>query len=435
MTLLEIEQETFKDLVHHWRQRILGTEPIERLREKGWDQFDLLGLPNRTQEAFRSIKLRAFYSNHYEIAKEISIDSSLIASLVLPECQGASIVFVNGYYRSDLSCIEALPSKVVICSIQDAFSTYGAFLNNHLNKTLKEETDPFAALNAALHPRGTFIYIPPKTVVETPIQILNIIDSSHDAIMVTPRLQLFAGTQACVTLAMTTKYLGDKGVFFNQVTDFVLDEAADVRFYQLESELNPLLWSMDSCRASLKRDSRFKTVVITEGAACVRHDYRVSITGQNAEALLNGIALLSDKRESHTHIFMEHQAPHCRSYQHFKAVLNHFARSGFEGKIMVRREAQKTEAFQLNNHLLLSDHARADSKPNLEIFADDVKASHGSTVGQLDTDQLFYMKTRGFQEEEAKNLLIYGFCQEMIQSVPIPSLVEKASIRARYFLK
>ena len=144
--------------------------------------------------------------------------------------------------------------------------------------------------------------------------------------------------------------------------------------------------------------------------------------------------MLSDKREAHTHIFMEHQAPFCRSYQLFKSVLNDFSRSSFEGKIMVSQAAQKTEAFQLNHNLFLNDHAHADSKPNLEIFADDVKASHGATVGQLDADQLFYMKTRGFSDEEAKNLLVYGFCEQVIEMIPLPSLREEISAKARHYL-
>lgn len=144
--------------------------------------------------------------------------------------------------------------------------------------------------------------------------------------------------------------------------------------------------------------------------------------------------MLSDKRESHTHIFMEHQAPNCRSYQLFKSVLNDFSRSSFEGKIMVRQAAQKTEAFQLNNNLILNDHAHADSKPNLEIFADDVKASHGATIGQLDGDQLFYMKTRGFSDATAKNLLIYGFCEQVIEMIPLASLREEISAKVRSYL-
>ena len=196
-----------------------------------------------------------------------------------------------------------------------------------------------------------------------------------------------------------------------------------------------LAWHLDAFRATLKRDSYLKTVSVTEGGMTVRNDYRITLAGENAEALLNGIWMLSDKREAHANIFIDHQAPICRSFQLFKDVLTDFSRSSFEGKIMVRQAAQKTEAFQLNNNLLLNDHAHADSKPNLEIFADDVKASHGATFGQLDPDQLFYLKTRGFSDETAKNLLIYGFCEQVIELIPILSLRQEFSHLVRNYLR
>jgi Fe-S cluster assembly protein SufD len=150
-----------------------------------------------------------------------------------------------------------------------------------------------------------------------------------------------------------------------------------------------------------------------------RHDYRVAMSGENSEALLHGLLTLKDRREAHNNILIDHQAPHCRSNQLFKGVLSDVSRSSFEGKILVRQEAQKTEAFQLNNNLLLSERANADSKPNLEIFADDVKASHGATIGQLNAEHLFYLKTRGLRDIEAKKLLVNGFCREILDLIPI----------------
>jgi Fe-S cluster assembly protein SufD len=237
-----------------------------------------------------------------------------------------------------------------------------------------------------------------------------------------------------VRLISTQKNLATSGYFVNQVSEFVIDEGAHVHYTQVLCDEHPQAWHLDAVRATLKRDSTLKTVCVTEGSTTVRTDYKIALTGENAEALLNGVCMLSDKREAHAHIFMEHQAPFCRSFQLFKSVLNDFSRSSFEGKIMVRQAAQKTEAFQLNNNLVLNDHAHADSKPNLEIFADDVKASHGATVGQLDADQLFYMKTRGFSDAEAKNLLVYGFCEQVIEMIPLPSLREEISAKARKYL-
>ncbi len=157
---------------------------------------------------------------------------------------------------------------------------------------------------------------------------------------------------------------------------------------------------------------------VTTGAETVRQDYHATLSGEAADATLQGIWMLKDRREAHTHVVMHHEAPHCRSMQLFKGVLDERSKSSFEGKIYVQKEAQKTEAYQLNKHLLLGERVIANSKPNLEIFADDVKASHGATMTQVDESELFYLKARGISEKAAKALLIHGFCQEMIEKIP-----------------
>lgn len=434
MTQPGLEQETFKALLERCRSQAHVEDSLERVRQRAWQHFLMLGLPSRHNEVYRYIKLRHLFAQSYELAEETTLQPEQIAAWIYPECRQSVLVFVNGYYAPQLSCTDALPSKVVVSSLQEATHTFGAFLNNQWAKILKEETDAFAALNAALHRKGAFLYVPPKCHVEAPIQILHVIHTEHQLQMLMPRLHVFAGAQSEFTLLNTQKNLNTTAYFVNQVTEFVLDESARVNYTQVLCDEQPLAWHLDALRASLKRDSYLKTICVTEGSATVRTDYRVTLTGENAEALLNGVCMLSDKREAHAHILMDHQAPNCRSYQLFKNVLTDFSRSSFEGKIMVRQAAQKTEAFQLNNNLLLNDHAHADSKPNLEIFADDVKASHGTTVGQLDPEQLFYMKTRGFSDEAAKNLLIYGFCEQVIEMISVLSLREEISARARTYL-
>ena len=186
---------------------------------------------------------------------------------------------------------------------------------------------------------------------------------------------------------------------------------------------------------TLKRNSIFHAVNYTEGSFTVRNDYRVALTGERGEASLNGVWMLDEKHEARVHVLMDDQAPSCQSNQLFKGVLTDFARlPSFEGKIYVRREAQKTMAYQLNRNLLLSDRANADSKPNLEIFADDVKASHGATVGQLDEEQMFYLRTRGYSQEEARNILVYAYTKEVLDLVRIPTLHQLLLQRAERFL-
>lgn len=429
-----LEQETFKVLLDELRAQSKVQDVLDKFRQKAWQHYLTLGLPSKQNEAYRYIKLRHLFSQPFCLAAETPIHPDQIDQWIYPECKQSCLIFVNGHFMRELSCLEALPKKVVVASLQEASQTYGAFLNNHWNKSLKGECDPFAILNGALQQKGAFLYIPPKTIVESPIQILHIVHSQDPFQMAMPRLQLFAGAHSSVQVVAEQKNLASCGYFVNQVIDLVMDERAQVHYSQILCEEHPQSWHLDAFRASLKKESMLKTVCVTKGSATVRNDYRISLEGENSEALLNGVWMLADKQEAHAHILMEHQAPHCRSNQLFKGALNDFSRSSFEGKILVRQAAQKTEAFQLNQNLILNDHAHADSKPNLEIFADDVKASHGATVGQLDQEQLFYMKARGFSEEAAKNLLVYGFCEQVIEMIPILSLRDSIFKQSRHYL-
>ncbi len=424
---LNLEQEAFKAQLESFRARFSLADPLHRMRQKGWEQFLALGLPSREEERFRSIKWRSFFSHSYSLAQEGAFQKEEILSWIAPECRRSYLVFGNGFYLPALSCLDALPSNMVVCPLEEAMQTYGTLLNNYWNQALKNEQDPFAALNGALHARGAFIYLPPKTRAEVPLQILNVMTCKEEQEMAMPRLQFFVGAQGEIQVIDTRKQRSQASSFINQVTEMILEEGAHVHYTQMLDQESPLSWHFDAFRATLKRSSTLKSVCVTRGSRAVRTDYHINLVGENAEALLNGVWMLADKREAHVNVWIDHQAPACRSYQLFKGVLNDFSRSSFTGKILVRPLAQKTEAFQLNRNLILDDYAYADSKPNLEIFADDVKASHGATVGQLEEEQLFYMKTRGLSDAKAKNLLITGFCEEVLEKLPLLSLKEGVS--------
>ncbi len=428
------DQDEFLDLVTQLYGDIALKDGLKRVRAEAWERFLQLGLPSRQAEVYRYIRLRNLFSRSFSFASTTVLSLSEIAEHVYPESQQSVLVFVNGVYQADLSNTSALPKKVVVCPLEEAMYSFGAFLDNQWAKVIKEETDPFAILNAATHPSGVFVYLPPQTVVEVPLQILNILTAQAEKALITPRLQLIAGRQAEIILSETAVEMDCTGYCLNQVCDVVLEDGAQVKLFSETSDLASDAWYFNAVRASLKRDAKFKVVNFTDGAMTIRNDYRVAITGDGADACLNGVSMLSDKREAHTNILMDHQAPNCRSNQLFKTVLTDISRSSFEGKIYVHREAQKTEAYQLNNNLILSDKASADSKPNLEIFADDVKASHGATVGQLDEEQLFYCRTRGYSLDEARNLLVHGFCEEVIDLITIPSVHKRLTERAKRFL-
>lgn len=416
------EQDAFQALLWSLYGQVSENDSLQKIRAKAWDHFLELGLPSRNEEVYRYIKLRNLFSQSYSPSVPTQRSKEDIANFIYPECQRSVLVFINGHFTPSLSNIEALSKRIVVSTLNEATQTFGAFLNNQLAKGTKEETDAFAAVNAALHRDGLFVYLPPKTIAEAPIQILNVVDTQETSQLILPRFHLFVGSQSQATFLSSQAILSGKKYFINHVTDMAIEEDAHVHYVQTALKDSPEAWHFDATRAVIKRNSSLQTVSITDGSMTTRHDYRTTLVGENSEAFLNGVWMLNEKREGHTHILMEHQAPNCRSRQLYKGVLDQFSRSSFEGKILVLQAAQKTDAFQLNNNLLLSDRANADSKPNLEIFADDVKASHGATVGQLDKEEIFYLKTRGFTDSEAKNLLVYGYCKEVIDLIKIPSL-------------
>jgi Fe-S cluster assembly protein SufD len=323
---------------------------------------------------------------------------------------------------------------MIIVGLKEAMKTYGTFLTNQWGRSLKEEMDPVAALNGALHSEGAFIYVPPKTVIEAPVQILHLVHTDNEAMLLCPRVHLFLGPQSELHLYSNQGIISEMQGFVNSVVECAIEEEAHLVYTQMAFDEPGEVWHFDAFRANLKRNSTLKTICATAGGPSTRFDYRVALTGENGEAQLNGAWMLNKKNEAHIHVVVDHQAPYCRSMQLYKGVNNEFSHSSFEGKILVRQPAQKTEAFQLNNNLLLSDYAIADSKPNLEIFADDVKASHGATVGQLDNEQLFYMKARGFSLREAQNLLVAGFCKEVTDQIELPSLAKNLNYRMDQYL-
>jgi len=384
---------------------------FKNLREKAWVQCSL---PDKTHEAFQYVPLRELYVKSYPRSVIFS-DEAMIASYIYPECQKSYLVFINGHYHPLLSKV---PEGVVVDSLPDSLLSYGHFLKQRLSKILTEETDPFALLNMALHASGAFIYFPPKFTLSTPIEIINLFTGPSF-----PRFQLFLGAQAEIHLISKSVSLTELPFWSSSLMDISIEEGAS--FHHVDKiDMPSENWHFQAVRASLKADSRYHSISFTKGAKSIRQDYKVALLGENASADLQGLSLLSGSHQAHTHVLMQHLAPHCHSMQSFKNVLYDNSQSSFQGQIYVDQKAQKTQAYQINNNLVLGAGAIANSKPNLRIFADDVKASHGSTVGQLDPQALFYLRTRGFTEAEAKEFLVMGFCKELVDQIPYASVRE-----------
>ncbi len=386
----------------------LSGDLMDPWRKKARQRCEALGPPPLKSEDFQYVPLAKWHSRSHG-----PFQSSHCAPEPFPESASSYLVFTDGVFQPQLSQI---PSPLVALPLSSAMKSYGLFLQNRLQRSLKEETDFFALLNGACHPQGLFLYAPPHTNLSSPLHIIHLTSPNSLSF---PRIQLVMGKQANLNIIHTSPS-HDHHAFI----DCVLDESARASFYDL-SLPSPSSWQTQAFRALLKRDSFLQTFHITTGAETVRTSLKIELAEENSEALVQNLSLLSHESQSHFHSLVEHQAPHCRSRQHIKSILQHQSRSSFEGKIFVRPIAQKTEAYQNSQTLLLSNEATSYSKPNLEIFADDVKASHGATISQPNAEALFYLRSRGLSHQQARALLVQGFCQELLQSIPYASIHEK----------
>lgn len=366
----------------YWSDLLNPQDPLMGVRQKGWERFERIGLPRPKQEAFQYVQLAKLQFPSLAQRKTTSLEPR------------SGLVFVDGFFEESLSLISA---PLICLPLDKALRSYALFLQNRLTKAMQEESDPFAALNGAFHGRGAFLYIPPKCRAK-----LNLTQIFTGSELVSPRLHLYLGRNAELELIQSSE---GSSALSNGLIDFVLDEGAQLYFEDRHKG------QFQTVRGVCKRNSYCKALFL---AAATRHSIRVQLAEENAEVALFGLAKLDGETEQHVHVTVEHAAVHTRSKQHFKSVLKDQSRFSFEGKIYVQPVAQKTEAYQLNNNLVLSDQASANAKPNLEIFADDVKASHGATVGQLDAEQLFYLRSRGLSLQEARDWLIEGFCKEIL---------------------
>lgn len=399
--------------------------PLYPLQQAAAERLNRIGLPSGREDAFKFVSLRSFNQKKLTAAPPSKVDQELLLSHTPPRYKGSTLVFVNGCFDESLSDLTALPSSLIAKSLDEAFQNYGTFLHNQWQRSLKDEKDPFALMNGAFHSKGLFIYVPPKCQLSQPLFVLSLIDTDDANTLILPRLHLFCGKESSTQLLFKQLPIKGEGSVSIASIEASLEDHSTLDIIQWRSnELNDA-WSFDQLNATVKKGGKLSAVDISCGSRCQRWSAKVSLQGEEAEADLAGLGLLKGKRESHYNIHIEHAAPYCPSRQLFKNILLDTSRSSFEGKIYVQPSAQKTDAFQLNNNLLLSDNAIAYSMPNLEIFADDVKASHGSTAGYFDEEMLFYLQARGLSAATAQKVLASAFCRELLHKIKLPSVAEE----------
>jgi Fe-S cluster assembly protein SufD len=344
-----------------------------------------------------------------------------IASFSYAETETTRLVFRNGNLIQPQ--VSGLSKGIVAIDLLEAVEDekYGALIREHLARNADYNVNGFTALNTALFSSGAFILIPRDVVLETPLHLLFISDSAELKPVSFPRVLIVAEENSRASIIES--YVGfDQGSYFtNAVVEIVLKDGARLEHYKIQRE-SAEAFHVATTSADLGSNSSYDMTTINFGAQLSRHDIQVRMNHEGAECWVDGLYMIGDGQHTDTHSVIDHQQPHCTSHQLYKGILDGKSRAVFNGKIFVRHGAQKTDAMQTNKNLLLSNEARIDTKPQLEILADDVKCAHGAAVGQIDENELFYLKTRGIHPDLAKNLLTYGFAEEVIEKIKIESI-------------
>lgn len=396
----------------------LGCAPLgwaEDLRTESFTRFHQIGLPTKKTEAFKYTNLSHLEDRPYEAAPTVVPQAMPEAA---PEAFSlCRIVLVNGRYAPSLSTLDALPSTVTVQSLDEAVASNDALLQSVLGQVADTETAPFAALNMANLQDGLFIRIADGCIVEHVVEILHLaLPSEDEASVCHPHICISVGDGASATL-LERFTPAEKGILFtNQVTETHVGEGAHFRHYVIhdQAEENTTLAHMALTVAARAQVECFTCHV---GKGIARQEMNVQLQGPYADCLLDGAYHLTGNAHADNTILMDHAAPDTRSGQTIKGVLGGKGRAVFQSKILVRKDSQHIDGNQLHKAMLLSPEAEVDAKPELEIYADDVKCSHGTTVGALDPEQLFYLRSRGLSQEEAQNLLIDGFLDDVVSRV------------------
>ncbi len=408
----------FKDFENHLNGE--KSTPFHRLRKEAIDKFAELDFPNLHQEDWRFTNISPILKHTFTYANKKSTllpDKKGISRFLFGGMRSHLVVFVNGFYSAELSTLLPLPKGVIIGSLAEALKSNDGTVNDNISKYATFNDNVFTALNTAFTIDGAYIYIPDNIVIEDPVHILFISHGSEKFIS-QPRNLIISGKNSQVKIIEHYESV-DAGVYFtNSVTEIHAGESSVVDATKVQSE-NLDAYHVATTEVSLDSNSSYESHAVSLGANIYRHNLNVTLRGEGGDATLAGLYLLSGNQLSDTHSLIDHASPRCTSQEHYKGILDGKSRGVFNGKIMVRKGAQQTNSYQENRNIILSDEAKVDTKPQLEIFADDVKCSHGATVGQLSKESMFYLRSRGIGEEQAKSILIYAFAKDVLKGIKI----------------
>lgn len=428
------ETMTFKDqLLAHFEKQLSTLYGQVELRRDAAKIFEEQGFPTRRWEDYKYINpdavLKKGFGFHTEMMRGITANDVKEFTLVKDT---PVLVIVNGVYSAELSVTENLPEGITITGIAEAVHS-NETAKKHFGQYAKSSADPFIALNTALNTGGVFIHISKKAATTTPIQILHIADNEV-ASFFQPRNLIVAEELSAAVVIESYESIGPVKSFTNALTEVYVAPDAKLDHYRIQAESN-VAQQLNTVNASVSGNSLYNTFTFTLGGDFVRNNLNIVFTGKNGEAHLYGLYPVTGSQVVDNHTVVDHAVPNCMSNELYKGVVDEKATAVFNGKIFVRQDAQKTNAFQTNRNILLSDDATVNTKPQLEIYADDVKCSHGTSTGKVNEEALFYLQARGIGRESAKALLIRAFAEEVVDHVKIEELRNYIDSRIDRILK
>lgn len=416
--ILENHASFLENLSH----RFLDEERVAALK-----RFQILGFPTKKDEEYKYTNLRKITKEDYNFTPktEHNISKKDIDMLHLGEDDFDYVVFVNGLLRKELSKVSV--GNVEFYSIKEALDNdkAKAAFEQYFNTAVRAK-NALADLNLAYFKQGFFMHVPKNTVIEKPIHVFYISQGQEENTFYNTRNLLIAEPGAKVEIIESHHNFDKHLTFTNSVTEIFVYENAKADWHKLQND-NESAFLIDNTYVKQEKDSLATVNTFAFGGKLVRNNLVFIHNGENINSFMNGITVIDDKQHVDHHTEVHHNFPHCNSYQNYKGVYGGKSHGVFNGNVLVDRIAQKTDAYQQNNNILLSEGAKVDSKPQLLIYADDVKCSHGCTVGQLDEESLFYLRARGIGEKDAKGLLLYAFAQDAMQNIDIAALQLKVS--------
>jgi Fe-S cluster assembly protein SufD len=406
-----------------------GPRWLDDLRARGAAKFAALGIPTVRDEERRFTNVAPIGAIDFQVAGQISGTADRLNGFAYTDAP-LRLVVVNGRFDTTLSRVKGLPAGVHVGSLALALKDHADVVQRYFGQLADINARSFTALNTAFVQDGAFIHVPEGVTVEAPIHVVFVTGGEGAHVMAHPRTLIVAGAGAQVTVIES--YIGAAGetYFCNAVSEVFVGENAGVDHYKVQEE-SLEAFHVGTLHAHTSRSARFSSHSFSLGGKLVRNDASALLDGEGGDCTLNGLYLADRERLIDNHTTIDHAKPHCGSHEVYKGILGGAARAIFNGKIIVRQDAQKTDAKQTNRALLLTDGATINTKPQLEIFADDVKCTHGAAIGQLDDDAIFYLRARGLTYAEARDMLIHAFAGQVLEGVRVEPL--RAALEAEMF--